>query len=34
MRAAAWPVGGELYAEAEPWEVIGAAHMIEVITLP
>jgi hypothetical protein len=26
-------IGAELYAEAEPWEVIGAAHMIEVITL-
>lgn len=27
-------IGAELYAEAEAWEVIGAAHMIEVITLP
>jgi hypothetical protein len=27
-------IGAELYAEAEPWDVIGAAHMIEVITLP
>jgi hypothetical protein len=27
-------IGGELYAEAEPWEAIGAAHMIEIITLP
>jgi hypothetical protein len=27
-------IGAELHAEPEPWEVVGAAHMIEVITLP
>jgi hypothetical protein len=27
-------VGAQLHAEAEPWDIAGAAHAIEVVTLP